>query len=38
LIVEPVGAPSLLDVLAQLKPLDEQFPRISRPRPKSVEY
>jgi antitoxin VapB len=37
LIVEPVTAPSLLGVLAKLKPLDEEFPQISRPLPESVE-
>lgn len=31
LIVEPVAGPSLLAVLAKLKPLDEEFPPISRP-------
>jgi len=32
LVVEPVARPSLLAVLATLKPLDEDFPRIeSRP-------
>jgi antitoxin VapB len=30
LIVEPLAPPSLLEVLARLKPLDEEFPRISR--------
>ena len=30
LVVEPVAAPSLLDVLARLKPLDEDFPPIPR--------
>ena len=30
LILEPVANPSLLDVLAKLKPLDEEFPRVSR--------
>jgi hypothetical protein len=38
LIVEPVAAPSLLGVLAKLKPLDEEFPPISRPLPESVEF
>ncbi len=32
LIVEPVAGPSLLAVLATLKPLDEEFP----PMPRSV--
>ncbi|MGH9255769.1 MAG: antitoxin [Vicinamibacterales bacterium] len=31
LIVEPVAGPSLLAVLATLKPLDEEFPPIPRP-------
>jgi antitoxin VapB len=30
LVVEPVARPSLLAVLATLKPLDEDFPRIER--------
>jgi antitoxin VapB len=30
LVVEPVAAPSLLAVLAMLKPLDEDLPRIER--------
>ena len=38
LIVGPVAAPSLLGVLAKLKPLDEEFPPISRPLPESVEF
>jgi antitoxin VapB len=29
LVVEPVARPSLLAVLARLKPLDEDFPRIA---------
>jgi antitoxin VapB len=28
LVVEPIGRPSLLAVLATLKPLDEDFPQI----------
>jgi antitoxin VapB len=31
LVVEPVAGPSLLGVLATLKPLDEEFPPIPRP-------
>ncbi len=31
LIVEPVAGPSLLAVLAKLKPLDEELPPIPRP-------
>jgi antitoxin VapB len=31
LIVEPVAGPSLLAVLAKLKPLDEELPPIARP-------
>ncbi len=38
LIVEPLVGPSLLDVLAKLKPLDEEFPRISRPPAEPVEF
>jgi antitoxin VapB len=30
LVVEPVARPSLLVVLARLKPLEEEFPRIER--------
>ena len=37
LIVEPVAGPSLLAVLANLKPLDEEFPRIARPAAEPVE-
>jgi antitoxin VapB len=37
LIVEPVAEPSLLAVLANLKPLDEELPRIARPAPEPVE-
>jgi len=37
LIVEPVAGPSLLAVLAKLKPLDEEFPPIARPAAESVE-
>jgi hypothetical protein len=32
-----VAAPSLLTVLARLKPLDEEFPLIPRPAPEPVE-
>ena len=32
LIVEPLAGPSLLEVLAKLEPLDEEFPRVPRPR------
>ena len=38
LIVEPVAGPSLLAVLATLKPLDEEFPPVSRPPAESVEF
>jgi antitoxin VapB len=31
LVVEPVAAPSLLQLLAKLKPLDEDVPPIPRP-------
>jgi antitoxin VapB len=37
LIVEPVSGPSLLGVLANLKPLDEGLPRIARPAAEPVE-
>ena len=37
LIVEPVAGPSLLAVLAKLKPLDDAFPPIPRPRAEPVE-
>ena len=37
LIVEPVAAPSLLTVLANLEPLAEKLPRIARPAPKPVK-
>jgi antitoxin VapB len=37
LIVEPVAAPSLLEVLAKLEPLDEAVPPIPRPEAESVE-
>ena len=37
LIVEPVAAPSLLEVLAKLKPLDENLPSIPRPEAEPVE-
>ena len=36
LIVEPVAAPSLLAVLANLEPLTEELPRIARPAAKPV--
>ena len=37
LIVEPVAATSLLGVLSKLKPLDEEFPPVSRSAADSVE-
>ena len=37
LIVEPVAAPSLLAVLAKLRPLDEALPPIARPAAEPVE-
>jgi antitoxin VapB len=37
LVVEPVAGPSLLGVLATLKPLDEEFPPIPRPPAEPVE-
>jgi antitoxin VapB len=36
LIVEPLAGPSLLAVLATLKPIDEEFPPVPRPRAKPV--
>jgi antitoxin VapB len=37
LVVVPLGRPSLLAVLATLKPLDEDFPNIERPPAEPVE-
>jgi antitoxin VapB len=37
LIIEPVAGPSLLAVLAKLKPLDETFPPVARPAAERVE-
>jgi len=37
LIIEPVAGPSLLAVLATLKPIDEDFPSIVRPAAKPVD-
>ena len=37
LVVEPVARPSLLAVLARLKPLDEDFPTIKRPAAEPVD-
>lgn len=37
LIVEPVAAPSLLGVLARLKPLHEDLAPIARPAPEPVD-
>ena len=37
LIVEPVAGPSLLAVLARLKPLDEEFPLIPRSAAEPVD-
>ena len=37
LIVEPVAAPSLLAVLAKLRPLDEELPPITRPAAERIE-
>lgn len=37
LIVEPVAGPSLLAVLAELKPLEEEFPPVARPTAEPVE-
>ena len=38
LIIEPLAGPSLLEVLAKLKPLDEEFPQLSRPPAEPVEF
>jgi antitoxin VapB len=38
LIVEPLAGPSLLAVLAELKPLDEEFPPIPRRPAEPVEF
>ena len=38
LIIEPLAGPSLLAVLAKLKPLDEEFPTIERPAAERVEF
>jgi len=37
LVVEPVARPSLLAVLATLKPLDEDFPTIERPLAEQIQ-
>jgi antitoxin VapB len=37
LVVEPVAAPSLLELLAKLKPLDEDVLPIPRPEAEPVE-
>lgn len=37
LILEPVPGPRLLEVLAQLTPLDESIPQIDDPPPEPVE-
>jgi antitoxin VapB len=37
LIIEPVAGPSLLAVLATLKPIDEDFPSIVRPGAEPVD-
>jgi antitoxin VapB len=37
LVVEPVAGPSLLEVLAKLKPLDEDVPPIPRHAAEAVE-
>ncbi len=38
LIVEAVSGPSLLAVLATLKPLDEEWPPVARPAAEPVEF
>lgn len=37
LVVEPIARPSLLAVLARLRPLDEEFPRIERLPPEPMD-
>lgn len=37
LVVEPLAGPSLLAVLARLKPLDEELPPVPRPAAEPVE-
>jgi antitoxin VapB len=37
LVVEPVAGPSLLAILAKLRPLDEDLPRIARPAAEPIE-
>jgi antitoxin VapB len=37
LVVEPVAAPSLLELLAKLKPLDEDVAPIPRPEAEPIE-
>ena len=37
LVIEPAARPSLLAVLATLKPLDGDLPRIPRPRAEPVD-
>lgn len=36
LIVEPLPRPSILEVLARLKPLEDDFPEIEDPLPEDV--
>jgi antitoxin VapB len=37
LVLEPVAKPSLLTVLAKLKPLEEDFPHLDRPAAEPVD-
>ncbi len=37
LIIEPAKKPTLLEVLARLEPIDEEFPEIDDPPPDPVE-
>ena len=37
LVIEPSAAPSLLAVLAKLKPLDEELPAVARSAAKRIE-
>ena len=37
LVVELIGGPSLLSVLAALKPMSDEFPPIGRPAAETVE-
>lgn len=38
LIVEPVARPSLLSLLARLRPIEEPFPEVESPPPEPVDF